>query len=74
MIKKVLRIIEQHDEAYNAWRIGEREKNWQKAETRLQNLFKLLDNNLRLYTLFYKVDNDVEGKDQECFEWFLERI
>jgi len=72
--KSILRIIEQHDEAFNAWRKGDRDGDWEKAEKRLLNLFELLGDDLRLFSLFYKVDNELKGKNQDCLKWFEEKI
>lgn len=68
--RDVLKIIEQHDEAFNAWRKGVDGGDWKKAQQRLNNLVRLLGENIKLYYLFYKCDNKTEGKDQECVRWF----
>jgi len=69
---KILRIIELHDEAYNAWSVGGRRGNWYKAEERAT---KLLDElrligGLGLYINFYRCDNATGDKEQDNYEWF----
>lgn len=67
----VLKIIKLHDEAYAAWRSGHLGGDWNKAEVRLENLFKAIGReNIILYYHFYKCDNETGDKDQECLRWF----
>jgi len=66
----VLRIIEQHDEAFNAWKSGKKSGDWEKAKKRLHELLNILGRVVDLYYIFYKCDNNVDGKDQECVKWF----
>lgn len=67
----VLDIIELHDEAYNAWQLGNRDGKWDKARTRAERLLdRLGPENLELYLMFYRCDNSTEGKSSDCFDWF----
>jgi hypothetical protein len=68
--EKLLDIIELHDEAYNAWCKGDRDKKWSKAEERAWTLIKRLGDSLELYTTFYRCDNETGDKDPENFKWF----
>lgn len=68
--KSLLRIIEQHDEAFNAWKKGYDSGEWEKAEDRLNNLLRLLGNNMDLYRMFFRCDNETGDKSQECVRWF----
>jgi hypothetical protein len=73
---KILDVIEWHDDAYNAWYKGDRDRKWDKAETRAQDLIKKLYDikALDLYMNFYQCDNETGDKTQECLEWFKELI
>lgn len=68
--KFLLQIIRMHDEAYHCWLIGSKEGDWKKAEKTAKQLIKKLGKNLKLFLIFYKCDNFVEGKTQEHYEWF----
>lgn len=72
----LLKIIELHDEAYNAWNIGGRKGNWYKAEERANQLIEglLLEGCLDLYVKFYRCDNATGDKEQENYEWFINLI
>lgn len=72
----ILNIIQYHDDAYNAWQVGKRKGNWDKANERLDNLFNILNNEnaLKLYSKFYYADNNTGDKIQENFEWFKEKL
>lgn len=71
----MLKIIQLHDEAFNAWRRGHESGDWERAEKRLRSLIiNLGKENLQLYLLFYQCDNETGTKDQECVRWFKERI
>ena len=73
---KLLKIIELHDEAYNAWGKGARRGNWYKAEERAQKLIDdlLLVGGLGLYIKFYKCDNRTGDKEQDNYDWFVNLI
>ncbi len=71
----ILDVIELHDEAYNAWSVGERRNDWVKAETRLDALLlRLNDQNFKTYKLFYQCDNETGDKTQDNFIWFCNQI
>jgi len=71
--QSALQIIELHDEAFNSWYKGFRTNNWQAAEERAKKLIDNLDD-LELYLTFYKCDNQVEGKQRENYNWFVELV
>lgn len=70
---RLLKVIELHDEAYNAWQKGGRHGNWYKAECRAKKLIDelILHGCLGLYIKFYKCDNETGNKEQENYEWFI---
>lgn len=73
----VLKIIELHDEAYNAWQVGGRRGDWYEAKRRAEKLIgKLMSDEdiLDLYLKFYRCDNETGDKLQECYSWFEEQI
>lgn len=71
----VLDIIELHDEAFNAWRIGNDTGKWEKAQQRLDGLLeKLGKERLPLYAHFYQCDNETGDKDQACVQWFMNTV
>lgn len=72
-LREVLDIIELHDEAYNAWQLGQRKGRWQEAEARLEKLFKRLGNKVGLFSDFYEVDSLTGDKDISPLEWYWER-
>lgn len=70
----VLRIIQLHDAAYDAWR--------KRNEVGGERAFRLINNlvvdlgpeNLNLYLLFYQCDNETGTKSREHFQWFREAV
>lgn len=68
----VCKIIELHDDAYNAWGKGARHGDWYQAERKANQLIQglLIGDYLDLYIKFYRCDNETGDKTQECFEWF----
>lgn len=70
---RILKIIELHDEAYNAWNVGGRRGDWYSAERRALRLIAVLnlESNLDLYKKFYRCDNATGDKEQENYEWFI---
>jgi hypothetical protein len=72
----LLKIIELHDEAYNAWQKGGRHGDWYGAERRANQLIQglLLEGGLDLYLKFYRCDNATGDKEQENYEWFKELV
>lgn len=70
----ILDIIELHDEAYLSWRNGYYTGNWHRAESRLNTLIDRLGDNLELYTLFYRADNNINGKSREPLVWFETKL
>jgi AcrR family transcriptional regulator len=67
----VLELIELHDEAYNAWAIGDRRGDWSAAEARAVRLIDRLSGRLDLYLAFYRADNAAGDKDPEPLRWFV---
>ena len=65
-----LEVIELHDDAYIAWRCGDRSGDWDTARSMAQELLDRLGPNLALFMRFYRADNEVEGKSSEHREWF----
>jgi hypothetical protein len=72
----LLKIIELHDEAYNAWLKGDRKNDWTGAIKRANDLISklLLEDILDLYLTFYRCDNETGDKTQECYVWFKKQI
>ena len=66
----VLEVIELHDEAYNAWSMGDRRGRWEAAEARAQRLLDRLGETVELYLRFYRADNRTGSKDQAPLRWF----
>lgn len=71
---EILEVVELHDEAYNAWQLGNRDNRWDKAEQRAARLIDRLANRVDLYLAFYECDNSTTGKQPDCFEWFRDRV
>jgi len=77
--KRILDIIEMHDEAYHAWKCCYYEQNPQKSEERLNKLLARLGGNLQLFYKFFVCDTQTGDKNQDSLRWFeqktgLERI
>ena|ERR1035437_1204217 len=72
----LLKIIELHDEAYNAWSKGDRKNDWTGAIKRANDLIVglLLEDILDLYLTFYRCDNETGDKAQDCYKWFEKQI
>ncbi len=72
----ILFVIEHHDDAYNAWSMGDRNNQWNKAEQRANDLIRglLIEGNLDLYVNFFRCDNETGNKSQDCIEWFNKLI
>ncbi|PIN75287.1 hypothetical protein COV18_03795 [Candidatus Woesearchaeota archaeon CG10_big_fil_rev_8_21_14_0_10_37_12] len=68
--KVVLKLLELHDEAYNAWQKGSRDGNWEVAKARAEKLLVKLRDNAQLYLIFYRCDNETGSKSQENYLWF----
>ena len=66
----LLDVIELHDEAYNAWRLGARRGRWERAEARAERLLDRLGDRLDLYLAFYRADNASGAKTVEPLRWF----
>lgn len=66
----VLEVIELHDEAFNAWQLGNRDGKWDKAQARAERLVVRLGDTFFLYLAFYECDNTTEGKESACLDWF----
>jgi hypothetical protein len=67
----VLDIIELHDEAFNAYSVGERRGDWPRAEARALRLIERLGPNIDLYTTFFRCDNETGTKSSASYEWFV---
>lgn len=77
--KRILDIIELHDEAYHAWRCFYYQKDLHQSEERLHKLLLRLDDNLELFYKFFVCDTQTGDKNQDPLRWFeqktgLERI
>ncbi len=70
----LLEIIELHDEAYNAYQMGERRDRWQDAEERALRLAQRLGASLSLYVRFYRCDNATGSKTPAPVVWFEELL
>jgi len=72
----ILKLIELHDEAYNAWSMGGRRGDWYGAERRANQLIQglLIEGSLDLYVKFFKCDNRTGDKEQENYDWFVNLI
>jgi len=70
----LLDIIELHDEAYYAWRMGGWYQDWLSARYRLHQLLERLGNSLQEYYLFFKCDTQTGDKDQSPLIWFEEEL
>lgn len=68
--ENVLAVVELHDEAFNAWQCGNRDGRWEVADARARALLARIGPARDLYLKFYRCDNETEGKDPACFEWF----
>ncbi|MEK6852891.1 MAG: HD domain-containing protein, partial [Nanoarchaeota archaeon] len=68
--KVILDLIELHDEAYYAWQKGAKRDNWNGAEERANRLIERLRENLALYLVFYRCDNETDGKERNNYIWF----
>jgi hypothetical protein len=67
----LLDIIELHDEAFNAYSVGERRDDWPRAEARARRLIERLGPNLDLYTTFFRCDNETGTKSSASYDWFV---
>lgn len=77
--KLILDIIELHDEAYNAWSMGNRKGDWEGAEERAKRLINRLqshknEDGVDLYLTFYRCDNETGDKTQDSVIWFEEQL
>ena len=67
----VLEVIELHDDAHNAWRVGRRRTGSQeRAEARARALIARLGPHLGLFERFYRADNATGDKKPDGVEWF----
>ena len=66
----VLKVIARHDDAYRAWRLGDRRGLWWLARTRARALVADLGDDLELYRAFYRCDNATGNKTPAPREWF----
>jgi len=61
----ILEIIKKHDIAYKIWRSGGKDK-----KIKMESFIKELGDDLSLYYLFFKCDNNVDGKSFESIQFF----
>lgn len=66
----VLKIVEQHDEAYYAWRHKHLYHQHREGAERLQRLLDNMGEDIQLYYLFFKVDTQTGDKNQAPLKWF----
>jgi len=67
----VLKVIELHDDAHNAWSAGRRDpRGWTRAEARARALIERLGPDLDLFERFYRADNDTGDKTPGGVKWF----
>jgi hypothetical protein len=66
----LLKVIRRHDDAYRAWRFGQRWRLWPVARWRARRLIADLGDQLDLYRSFYRCDNETGDKSGEPREWF----
>ncbi len=69
----LLDLIEWHDDAYRAWRLGKRTGQWRAAERRARALIERLGDRLPLFLAFYRADNATGSKSDDDVRWF-ERV
>ncbi|MFM2267033.1 MAG: hypothetical protein RL757_474 [Bacteroidota bacterium] len=72
--KKLLTLLELHDEAYYAWRLDVLEKNPRACQQRLDMLLENVGDFLQLYYVFFKCDTRTGDKTQAPVSWFEQRI
>lgn len=68
----LIKVIERHDDAYRAWRLGDRTGQWWLARARARALIADLGDQLELYRAFYRCDNATGDKSDEPRLWFEE--
>ena len=67
---ELLEVIELHDDAYHAWRLGACGGDWPAAEAAAQELIERLGASFAFYLRFYEADNATGDKDQRQIAWF----
>ena len=70
--KKIVDIIELHDEAYYAWVNAHFHDDPIQAQHRLKKIQERVENELQLYYLFFKCDTQTGDKTQMPMDWFEE--
>jgi hypothetical protein len=68
--RELLELVELHDEAYNAWLLGQRGGDWPAAEARARALLDRLGDSRALYLRFYRADNRTGDKRAAPLAWF----
>ena len=66
----LLDVVEWHDDAYRAWKLGAKRGRWDEAERRARELAERLGDRLGLYLAFYRADNATGSKSREPLRWF----
>ncbi len=72
--RRLLTIIERHDEAYHIWRIHHLKGNPESARQRMDTLVKELNADLPLYWAFFKCDSQTGDKLQAPVFWFYQEL
>jgi hypothetical protein len=70
----VLKVIRRHDDAYRAWRLGQRTHLWWLARARARALIADLGDDLGLFRAFYRCDNATGNKTAAPRDWFEEGV
>lgn len=70
----VLTIIETHDDAYNAWVIGNKRGDWKEAEKRAMRLYQQVSPCIYQYCDFYECDCKTGDKSMKPYNWFIDLI
>ena len=69
----ILQVIKYHDDAYNTWKRATRSGDWEKAKKQAYDLMDKI-NDLDLYLMFYRCDNETGDKTQDDLIWFKELV
>ena len=68
--RRLLAILELHDEAYRAWRTGAVEGDWRAAIARASAVVDRLDGSIDVYLRFSRCDNRTGLKIRDSVRWF----
>ncbi len=70
----LLDVIEWHDDAYRAWKLGARGRQWREARRRARGLIARLGDRLPLFLAFYRADNATGSKSDDDVRWFEQLV